>query len=143
MKEIKFRAWDKVEGGMHRVVEMNFCGTYSKCTLRMAGDSILNRIPDERRTIHQVEIMQYTGLKDKNGKEIYEGDIVKYVEAPSIDDEPTVGRVNWIEHKCALMPQEIEENAKGGHYIAFWDWMRWIEIIGNIYENPELTKEKT
>ncbi len=80
-----------------------------------------------------VEILQYTGLKDKTGKEIYEGDIVKfYIEsqgAEGVDSSTTIiEEVMFCD--CEIYPFcELSDNQN-------------FEIIGNIYENPDLLQDK-
>lgn len=76
------------------------------------------------------ELMQYTGLKDKNGKEIYEGDIIK------IDD--SIGVIVWDRVRWAIASGEIG-NYHGYDYFTS-EIMGEIEVIGNIYENPNYTK---
>lgn len=73
----------------------------------------------------------YTGLKDKNGKEIYEGDIVRdeVAEEKYSLFEPAIFTVEWVEMGFLLRD-------KSG---TIWDYsLRGMEVIGNIYENPEL-----
>lgn len=87
------------------------------------------------RPMYQVEVLhdtvgQYTGLKDKNGKEIYEGDIyhmgdknIKYV-------------VTW--HDTGLIGKQLGSSS----YAGLTHWRNKIEIIGNIYDNPELLERE-
>lgn len=75
-----------------------------------------------------------TGIVAK-GVEIYENDEVSYIDTFSDDyiinkHHTTFGIVKWIPGKCGLYPQEIKENAKGGHYIAYWDQIIDLEVIG-------------
>lgn len=73
------------------------------------------------------ELMQYTGLKDKNGKEIYEGDIIAFPTYKTV--------IEWSDKHAAYKPwceyMEGHDNIEEGEPI---------EVIGNIYENPELLK---
>ena len=115
MREIKFRAWDK---HISKMIQSGIQFNNTTMTLEC-------RIPS-------LVLMQYTGLKDKNGKEIYEGDILKFdtfsVLAVNVYD---AGGWNPFIDDC--------QTDSSWHYM----------IIGNIYENPELlgggdksTKEK-
>ena len=108
-REIKFRAWDG-----EKMLSPDYIDRKGVAYWRE------NSIPERSE-----KIMQYTGLKDKNGAEIYEGDVIiktatenSYVSAPFV--------VQWLEKQAGF------NVAKGDHH--------YYEIIGNIYENPELLK---
>lgn len=133
MREIKFRVWDHNTDTM--MIPDNFEFYDSKIgwidASREAGPGSGNDgYPD------QFEIMQYTGLHDKNGREIYEGDIVNVHRVALSPDD----RIGWVEY-----------TAKYGYSIRFGnrscrqsDWANdegaKYEVIGNIFENPELLK---
>ena len=128
MREIKFRAW--FEGHMYEIAKLDFWGDPDQATCDMARMSLNEDGYEEEFEVylHEVELMQYTGLKDKNGKEIYEGDIVKTeVIGVGLRD-------------CKVIYDDYEQRfmaVYGTTKIKLSDSM---EVIGNIYENPELLK---
>jgi len=109
MREIKFRAWDKAE-------------------------KMMRKVWDDLAHIDGLELMQFTGLLDKSGKEIYEGDVLKcrnhldtlsYGYAPGPSTENTFGYY-WTTSGSALATVDDVEDR--------------YEVIGNIYEHSELLK---
>ena len=132
-REIKFRAWDKFTQKYWNIENWHFEDEY--LDLIEFGVSIADpNIKRIWRKLNEVKLMQYTGLKDKYGKPIYEGDIVHgYDQEPDRDD-----------HYIGSSVIDVV-NFKYG---AFWIGDSWykvmvmtppiIEVIGNIYENPEL-----
>ena len=116
MREIKFRAWDPVKKAM-------FIPEYIDCEF---GEIGFTQHYEEGIFPYQNNptVMQYTGLKDKNGREIYEGDILQ-------SKSGIVGPVVWDDLSACfgwMHPELIAIDMDEG------------EVIGNIYENPELLK---
>jgi uncharacterized phage protein (TIGR01671 family) len=125
MREIKFRAWDKEYNVMSEVTEIFFDSKVVKIQ-RIMPSKWLNIY---LQIFNNIELMQYTGLKDKNGKEIYEGDILH------------------CEGHWNLYTVWDEENARFAFLCTDWvvtqghpiqPHISSYAIIGNIYENPEL-----
>lgn len=129
MRYIKFRAWDKQYKKIVNVTMLNF------------GSDELDHDDNfgEPKSIEHFELMQYTGLKDKNGKEIYEGDIAKITWAEgTYRDSAYGGALNYTE--LGVMQFEngqfsffVKDSLLDEEYKNLT-----VEIVGNIYENPEL-----
>ena len=107
MREIKFRAWDKE----------------SKEILPWEEIMLWNLMWLNKKDQTDYVFQQFTGLKDKNGKEIYEGDICKKVLPYNRDFEIDNTPFQW-------------------HSLIEFGSLEGLEIIGNIYENPELLKDE-
>ena len=127
MREIKFRAWNKERKEM-------LLPTLIKLTTEgITNISCNGKDNVEYFNIGQVvELMQFTGLTDKQGQEIYEGDI--YLNNENEDDLPTETVVKFEFGKFILTDRETQKR--------YLEDLVNIEgkVIGNIYENPELIK---
>ena len=115
-REIKFRAWDKE----HR--EMLYFDKMEKCDVTFY---------EMAREEYDFILMQYTGLKDKSGKEIYEGDIVKI---KYVGDITSLETIVW---ESPYLLQKVKGNPE--HKVVDDD-LSYSEVVGNIYENGELIK---
>lgn len=126
MREIKFRAWLKEERKMVNV-ETLFIGINRLCFGNSKTEDLFFR------DFEEVELMQYTGLKDKNGKEIYEGDILFF------RDENMKYIVVWQDAAFIIKSIEIRKYSEK----MFWldDTEICCEIVENIYENKKLLEE--
>jgi len=141
MREIKFRVWN---GVLHeyRTIDMNSC----KQNLGMGFESA-EGIGSNTTTIYHSfgdVIEQFTGLHDKNGREIYESDILRVTDE---DDESYVATVKWFgdEYYPAF---DLEGVPATRYYDAnvlstiFQSGFETCEVIGNIYDKPELLEEE-
>ena len=117
MKEIKFRAWNGKEMSQPQHLYSSFW---------------------HKREKEIKELMQYTGLKDKNGKEIYERDIVKTTSG-------FIGEILFYDGAFMGNFNPISEIIEGFEVVLNLKEVRnrRMEIIGNIYENPELTPNQS
>lgn len=135
-RDFKFRAWDEQKKIMHYDFEFIRSGTEGNDWIVFKSDR--QRIEDGNVLNNpyfqlQLKIMQFTGLKDKNGKEIYEGDITNYGEVEYRTD------LNWDSggspHPGFYFKAQWGEPGNLEYHYGFDDD---IEVIGNIFENPEL-----
>ena len=123
MRQHKFRAWDKKRKTMN----------YQKSDHPTFGDHSFDFGDLFYYSKNELVAMQYTGLKDKNGKEIYEGDIVsgkQYSKKVVYNEERTTFMLLFYYENRWLRDNLSEEVSTGA------------EVIGNIYENKELLEGK-
>lgn len=158
-REIKFRAWDRNDGMLY--AKFDFLGFDAFASHKVQGKLavILQQEPHDSNGDYKEDPnpswegliwMQYTGLQDKNGKDIYEGDILRG-EVSFKDDNPLITHalavVVWFQADCQFHLVDTEEYVLGNldepAYILD-DRKGWpsLEIVGNIYETPELLEAK-
>jgi len=129
MRDIKFRAWDKVLG-MVQVIKISGSGSW----FEVSHDNVTDFYTLDR---DGANLMQYTGLKDKNGVEIYEGDILQRIWSDkSILQQFTV---KWLEENTGYnISKQLLESTRYNRQTGLK--AHGFKIIGNIYKNPELLK---
>lgn len=126
MKDIKFRIWDKKNTKFISKWERVFinaweCCVYTKSELEKKDFSY-------NKDLSEIEVEQFTGLKDKHGKEIYEGDIVKFdYRGLFLKGEVVFSNGGW----------ELKGVDYGEHFRLI-EIVHLCEVVGNIHENPEL-----
>ena len=133
MREIKFRAWhkklqkilenDSIEMDIYKAGKISTLTGYDK-------DTWINNI-----NIEDIELLEYTGIKDVDGVEIYEGDIVEKEFMEPWIEEKLIGTVEMIEGHWSV----VNDKKKIAEYL--WDETDIDHVIGNIYENPNLLEE--
>lgn len=129
----KFRAWDKHEQKMFTNDELIIWNgnVYANDSKKLTCNNLKGWSIDDEY------LMQSTGLVDKNGKEIFEGDVVRQVRTqPTTENETITGVVTMIEGAWLIM-NDCEQLAS-----FLWSETDENEIIGNVYENPEFLEDK-
>lgn len=135
-RTIKFRAWDKELDKMWEVVNLNWNGGYVEMHYPKGGSS---------GPFKDFELMQFTWLHDKNWKEIYEGDLV---EGEVLSGFWSPQKSRWYDH----WPEEVVFSEERAGFYPFTLSSYWshdeealdpehCEVVGNIYENPELIND--
>lgn len=125
-REIKFRLYDKLK----KEIVFDDFHVFGEVTLFNAIGAYAYETKGEKSSLERYndfEIMQYTGLKDKNGKDIYEGDVLKYINPYSSDDNDLFF-VSFFEG--AFVSDDNKEKLSEVNEVS--------EIVGNVFENPEL-----
>lgn len=141
MNSLKFRAWNVQKKRMYYATPYrgyiksngSWWGLYNGDDVELANSGF-------------DKIMQFTGLKDKNGKDIYEGDVVKQsYRFQNYDNEEEIIGIVCNNPLGTYVSVEEKGNGEGGHY--YWlhildEPTKQIEVIGNIHDNPELSERK-
>jgi uncharacterized phage protein (TIGR01671 family) len=146
MREIKFRAWIKKESRMAEVQNLSQNGKSI-----VVDDSDMDGAYNRHFGKEKYELMQYTGLKDKNGKEIYEGDIIAGYKGDFVHNVIGVVKYCGLSFVFEGTTEENRYEISGGKGNNYWRYtvtnssvkeLPEIEIIGNIYEHPHLINAK-
>lgn len=131
MREIKFRIYDREN--KHMVYSDKDCNNYL--------DNFFKEITDDKYPLLTIDnpLMQYTALKDKNNKEIYEGDVLEYTEDDIYLEDKKIKSKFSVKYKSTI-------DDDGNNYLGFYFPKECeienntinAEVIGNIYENSNL-----
>lgn len=156
MREIKFRAWDELEKRMWTLEDAGEDSGHGSVQYFSENGSLeFGRLESYDTGLGvnshftKFPLMQYTGMKDKNGNEIYEGDVLEFVY-----DERQGGGYRRRTINAKVVDGVIFEYKTSGYYVLYkslrgedvkhrldWSFVKESEIVGNIYENPKLLEE--
>ena len=126
---IKYRAWDKEKKKMFWVSKIDL-PIFDSGAIMLLNQPNITEVNDTWQSLGSVELMQFTGLLDKNCREIFKGDILEkyHCGIKSFGELKTDGMRWWIEDKLNETNWENMDITSG----------KFCKIIGNVYENPEL-----
>ena len=126
-REIKFRVWDVENKEMLEVQELDFEPTFYGGRIAIRPDQYSDYFDPE-----DMILMQYTGLHDKNGKEIYEGDIVRITGSKEID----IGKVIYEYNGFTVDVMNMDRFYGRVHLLE-----KFTEVIGNVFENGDILND--
>lgn len=118
MREIKFRVWDSERNEMYHLLENRFSFGTSEFDRAVSWEDVFAEQHEE------LIPLQFTGLKDRNGKEIYEGDILR-------DEKGKTYKIKWSMNSNGFIAQSKETH---GNVYSSYHLAPKTEVIGNIYE---------
>lgn len=141
MREIKFRAWHKPASKMY---------TQSLESINLETKTLgIYTVNDgyQHLRLSDFELMQYTGVRDKNGDEIYEGDVVDYTVFDYLGrDTQHRGIVKWDKQEAAYYLANVDGSDFHGSDMHYLGWVSCqdpeLEVIGNIYGDQNLLEVK-
>ena len=140
MRQIKFRAWSKNLKEMCKVHSMDIFKIPKHIEL------VVNPSGEEdgdlsTSSFDDVIVMQFTGIKDKNEKEIFEGDILKIHDLKGVTND-FIAQICWSEKELSWAFKERLHWQRPTESMWAWILDKELEVIGNIYENPQLLEGK-
>lgn len=136
MKQIKFRVWDKERSVMSGVDQLAFGNNGELVSIYSEGPDYSNdpeALMGEKPDLDKAVLMQFTGLHDRDGVELYEGDIVDaYIHGEPHGD---LYKIVFIDGAFGF---KLLQTPNAKHPYAVYDYPPACKLLGNIYENPEL-----
>ncbi|MBU6046296.1 hypothetical protein KQ232_01235 [Lacticaseibacillus paracasei] len=149
-REIKFRAWDKAKHRMLGVDQLAFGPNGELVSIYSDGPDFSNdseALMGDKPDLNEAVLIQFTGLHDKNGREIYEGDILSFGSVwdngdnEDIDEEIHIGVVEYDPHYAVY---DVNCDGSGERRFLFTDVFNYdgYGVIGNIFEDKQLLEVK-
>lgn len=136
-REIKFRAWSKRDKCWCGAFSVHMSGLFTEITGAKMENGVCIAYADwiDLSKQEEITLMQYTGLKDKNGVEIFKSDILEFRNKENGELKHTA--------EVGQSPSGLWITVNDGLEIRVYECNYGVEIVGNIYENPELLTNPT
>lgn len=139
MRDIKFRAWSGKQGAfIQEAFSVLADGSGIRITIPV-DDDVVQDVNAEFyfQDNDNLAVQQFTGLKDKNGVEIYEGDLVEF----KLGGEKVIGAVSYMDSQARWVKTFTPSYGAGEKDLSSYASSH--EVVGNIYESPELLEAKS